>query len=212
MPCRILVLISGNGSNLQAIIDACAHGDISGDIVGVICNVPDAYGLVRAQKSGIPTTVLDHKAFADRSEFNHALLSAMNNYQPDLVVLAGFMRILSEEIVNQFLGRMINIHPSLLPKYPGLKTHQRALDAGDNIHGATVHFVTPELDGGPAIAQSQCAITANDTPESLAARVHVLEHALFPKVIAWYAADKLRLIDGKTHMDGQFTPCQLIQQ
>lgn len=209
MPCRILVLISGNGSNLQAIIDACAHGEISGEIIGVISNVPSAYGLERAKSAGIPCRVIDHKAFTQRADFDQALFDAMQAYQPDLVVLAGFMRILSEKIVTHYLGHMINIHPSLLPKYPGLNTHQRAIDAGDSNHGATVHFVTAELDGGPAIAQSQCTIRPNESVQSLAERVHALEHKLYPKVVAWYASGRLRLIEGKTYMDGQLKSCDL---
>ncbi|MBP8268861.1 MAG: phosphoribosylglycinamide formyltransferase, partial [Aeromonas sp.] len=146
---RILVLISGSGSNLQAILDGCAGGKIAGQVVGVISNKADAYGLVRAREAGVATAILAQQQFASREEYDAALLALMADYQPDLVVLAGFMRILSADLVRHFAGRMINIHPSLLPKYQGLHTHQRAIEAGDDEHGASVHFVTEELDGGP---------------------------------------------------------------
>ncbi len=152
---RILVLISGNGSNLQTILDGCAGGKIAGEVVGVISNKADAYGLVRAKEAGVATAILAQQQFVSREEYDAALLALMADYQPDLVVLAGFMRILSADLVRHFAGRMINIHPSLLPKYQGLHTHQRAIDAGDDEHGASVHFVTEELDGGPVILQAR---------------------------------------------------------
>jgi phosphoribosylglycinamide formyltransferase 1 len=202
MTCKLLVLISGNGSNLQAIIDACATQALDATLVGVISNVPGAFGLERASKAGIATTVVDHKRFASRAEFDAALLTTMQQFDADLVVLAGFMRILSAELVQAYAGRMLNIHPSLLPKYPGLHTHQRALDAHDAEHGCTVHFVTADLDGGPLIAQSRCSVLISDDAAKLAERVHPLEHALYPAVIALYAAGRLRYDAGHAILDG----------
>ncbi len=199
---KVLVLISGSGSNLQAILDAVARRELNAEIVGVISNMPDAYGLMRAQRRGVKTEVINHKLFASRDEFDAALLKSMQTYKADLVVLAGFMRILSNDIVNTFLGRMINIHPSLLPKYPGLHTHQRALDAGDSEHGCSLHFVTPELDGGPVIAQARCPIFAGDTAEQLAQRVHVLEHKLYPAVIQAFCTGRLHYNAGRTLLEG----------
>ena len=167
--CCVVVLISGNGNNLQALIDASSNSGYT--ISHVISNNPDAFGLERAQRCGIASTVLNHRDFGTRGEFDSALQQAIDDQNPDLVVLAGFMRILGPEIVKNFSGRMLNIHPSLLPKYPGINTHQRALDAGDREHGATVHFVTEELDGGPLIAQGKILVNANDTAQELAARV-----------------------------------------
>lgn len=201
MTCKLLVLISGNGSNLQAIIDACAAKTLGAEIVGVISNVPTAFGLERAKRAGIATAVVDHKAFASRADFDSAVLKTMQQFDVDLVVLAGFMRILSADLVNAYAGRMINIHPSLLPKYPGLHTHQRALEAGDTEHGCTIHFVTADLDGGPLIAQSRCPVLAGDDPATLAERVHPLEHTLYPAVIAWYASGRLRYQNGRAILD-----------
>lgn len=167
---RILVLISGSGSNLQAILDGCAGGKIAGQVVGVISNKADAYGLVRAREAGVATAILAQQQFASREEYDAALLALMADYQPDLVVLAGFMRILSADLVRHFAGRMINIHPSLLPKYQGLHTHQRAIEAGDDEHGASVHFVTEELDGGPVILQARVPIFEGDDADEVAAR------------------------------------------
>ena len=203
MTCKLLVLISGNGSNLQAIIDACAARAIGAEIVGVICNVPGAFGLERAKRAGIATAVVDHKAFASRAEFDAALLQTMQQFDADLVVLAGFMRILNAELVNAYAGRMLNIHPSLLPKYPGLHTHQRALDAGDAEHGCTIHFVTADLDGGPLIAQAVCPVLSDDDAARLAQRVHPLEHRLYPEVIAWYASGRLRYREGQAVLDSK---------
>ena len=197
---RIVALISGSGSNLQALIDSCEAGAIHGSIEHVISNRANAFGLERASNHGISTTTLEHGNFPDRQAFDHALLDTIEALKPDLVVLAGFMRILTSEFVQALHGKMINIHPSLLPKYQGLHTHQRAIDAKDSIHGVSVHYVTPELDGGPVIAQSQCPILSNDTAESLAARVLTLEHELYPQVVQWFCDDKLSL-----HADGTVT-------
>ncbi|GAD78311.1 phosphoribosylglycinamide formyltransferase [Vibrio ezurae] len=180
---NIVVLISGNGSNLQAIIDACIKGDIDGQVSAVISNRADAFGLQRAQQANIPTHVKSHTDFSDRESFDQAVMSIIDDYQPDIIVLAGYMRILTDGFVNHYLGKMVNIHPSLLPKYPGLHTHQRAIEAGDSEHGSSVHFVTPELDSGPIIEQSKVSIDAHDCPQSLLAKVQKAEHTLYPKVI-----------------------------
>ncbi|MDD9892977.1 MAG: phosphoribosylglycinamide formyltransferase [Gammaproteobacteria bacterium] len=193
---RIVVLISGNGRNLQAIIDACANNSINGDIVGVISNKADAYGLIRARQASIPTCIIPHQEFADRESFDAAIQDQIDLLDADLVVLAGFMRILTDDFVRHYLGRMINIHPSLLPKYPGLNTHQRALDAGDATHGATVHFVTPELDAGPTVLQHSLTINTDDTAESLAERVmEEIELALYPKAVALFCDNVVTLSD-----------------
>jgi phosphoribosylglycinamide formyltransferase-1 len=190
----LVILISGGGSNLQAIIDGAAS-DLPVEIKSVISNKADAYGLERARSAGIETRVLDHKGFADRDSYDQALGDLIEEYQPGLVVLAGFMRILTPALVNRFHGRMFNIHPSLLPKYRGLHTHKRALEAGDKVHGASVHFVTEELDGGPIILQAQVPIQEQDDPDTLAARVLKQEHAIYPLAIRMFAEGELRIQD-----------------
>ncbi len=200
---RILVLISGNGSNLQTIIDGCAGSKIAGQVVGVISNKADAYGLVRAKEAGVATAILAQQQFASREEYDTALLALMADYQPDLVVLAGFMRILSADLVRHFAGRMINIHPSLLPKYQGLHTHQRAIDAGDDEHGASVHFVTEELDGGPVILQARVPIFEGDDADEVAARVQVQEHSIYPLVVQWFCEGRLQMRAGSALLDGK---------
>jgi phosphoribosylglycinamide formyltransferase-1 len=199
---RIIVLISGNGSNLQAILDHCASGKIAGEVVGVISNKADAYGLVRAKDAGVATSILTQQQFSSREEYDTALLALMADYQPDLVVLAGFMRILSAQLVHHFAGRMLNIHPSLLPKYQGLHTHQRAIDAGDSEHGTSVHFVTEELDGGPVILQARVPIFAGDEAEEVAARVQAQEHSIYPLVVRWFCEGRLQMVDGAVQLDG----------
>ncbi|SDU13824.1 phosphoribosylglycinamide formyltransferase [Halopseudomonas salegens] len=189
MSCRIVVLISGSGSNLQALIDQL---DTPADIVGVIANRPQAYGLQRAAAAGIANECLDHQDYTSREAFDQALMARIDAYQPDLVVLAGFMRILTPELVSHYRGRMLNIHPSLLPRYKGLHTHQRALEAGDVEHGATIHFVTQELDGGPLVVQGRVSVLTNDNPETLAARVQLVEHQLYPLAVNWFAQGRLR--------------------
>ena len=191
----LVVLISGSGSNLQSIIDA-ATSDLPVEIKAVISNKAEAYGLERARSAAIETRVLNHKEFADRDSYDQALGDLIEEYQPGLVILAGFMRILTPALVNRFHGRMFNIHPSLLPKYRGLHTHQRALEAGDKIHGATVHFVTEELDGGPLIIQSQVPILDQDDPDTLAARVLKQEHTIYPQAIRMFAEGELRMEEG----------------
>lgn len=186
----IVVLISGSGSNLQSIIDA-SQQDLPVEIRAVISNKADAYGLTRAKLAGIPTAVLDHKGYPDRDSYDAALRDLIDGYAPELVVLAGFMRILSDDFVRHYEGRMMNIHPSLLPKYRGLNTHARAIEAGDREAGCTVHFVTPELDAGPAILQARVPIEEGDTAESLAARVLEQEHRIYPEAIRKFAEGEL---------------------
>ena len=191
-PIRLVVLISGNGSNLQAIIDNIANQNLPAQIVAVISNKADAYGLERAKKAGIEQHVLSHKGFSDRQQYDLALKNLIDGYQPDLIILAGFMRILSNEFVEHYLHKMMNIHPSLLPKYKGLNTHQRVIDAGDKEHGCSVHFVTPELDDGPVILQAKVKIEDNDTAETLAERVHQQEHLIYPEAIRLFAENKIK--------------------
>lgn len=207
--CCVVVLISGNGNNLQALIDASSNSGYT--ISHVISNNPDAFGLERAQRCGIASTVLNHRDFGTRGEFDSALQQAIDDQNPDLVVLAGFMRILGPEFVKNFSGRMLNIHPSLLPKYPGINTHQRVLDAGDREHGATVHFVTEELDGGPLIAQGRILVNANDTAQELAARVLIREQQLYPTVVTWFASGRLSLQQDRAVMDGAALPREGLQ-
>ncbi len=190
---RLVVLISGRGSNLQAILDVCQTGCLNAEVVAVISNRPDASGLQYAAAAGIPYQVIDHTGFADRVTFDQALAQCIGRYMPDLVLLAGFMRVLTPGFVAQFTGRLLNIHPSLLPAFPGLHTHQRALDAGVTQHGVSVHFVTPELDGGPVIAQSIVPVLPEDDEAQLAARVLVAEHQLYPVVVQWLVAGRLSL-------------------
>jgi len=207
-PCRIVVLISGNGSNLQAIIDAIANNQISAKIVAVISNKAGAYGLVRATKANIATQVLSASDFSDRQQYDQALMACVDAYHPDLIVLAGFMRILSDDFVHHYLGKMFNIHPSLLPKYKGLDTHRRVLASGDKEHGATVHFVIPALDSGPIILQGKMPVLATDTEQQLAERVHEIEHRIYPQAIGWFAEGRLILSDNQVLMDHHPIPPQ----
>jgi phosphoribosylglycinamide formyltransferase-1 len=193
---KIVVLISGSGSNLQSFIDACEERRVDGKIMAVISNRPGVKGLDRAAAANIPNIVVDHRAFESREEFDQYLAEIINGFTPDLIVLAGFMRILTGGFVNQFVGKLINIHPSLLPSYPGLNTHQRAIEAGDSVAGATVHFVTPELDGGPAILQAQVPILSTDSSAELAARVLVEEHKIYPLVAQWYCQGRIIMNNG----------------
>ena len=188
---RLLVLISGSGSNLQAIIDACANGKLHAEVVAVISNRPGVRGLQRAEQAGINAELLDHKGFDSREDFDAALIERIDKHQPELVILAGFMRILTPAFVRHYAGRMLNIHPSLLPKYQGLNTHQRALDAGDAEHGVSVHYVTEELDGGPVVLQAAVPVLPGDDAASLAARVQIEEHKIYPAVIQWIAEGRL---------------------
>lgn len=201
-----MVLISGSGTNLQALIDDFAGQPDAASIVGVISNKSDAYGLQRAAAAGIATRTLSHRDFADRAAFDQALQLEIDAFNPDLVLLAGFMRILTADFVKHYRGRMLNIHPSLLPKHKGLQTHQRALDAGDLEHGATIHFVTEELDGGPLILQSRIKIIPGDDADSLAAQVQQQEYRLFPLVTRWFVAGRLHLNEDRASLDGSPIP------
>jgi len=204
--CRVAVLISGAGSNLQALIDGQANGSLPIEIVTVISNKPDALGLERAQKARIACEALSHQDFDSRESFDHALANTIDQHHPDLIVLAGFMRILTPEFVRHYQGRMLNIHPSLLPKYPGLHTHQRVLDAGDSIHGVTVHFVTEELDGGPPIIQAIIPVFDDDTEETLMARIQTQEHSIYPTAVGWFATQRLQISNGKALLDNEELP------
>jgi phosphoribosylglycinamide formyltransferase-1 len=204
--CNVVVLISGSGSNLQALIDSIANDGNPARIAAVISNRADAYGLTRAQNAGIQTLVLDHKQFDGREAFDAALIEAIDGFAPQLVVLAGFMRILTGDFVRHYEGRLLNIHPSLLPKHKGLHTHQRALEAGDSEHGCSVHFVTEELDGGPLVVQAVVPVESGDTPESLAQRVHSQEHHIYPLAMRWFAEGRLRLGATGAQLDGKDLP------
>ena len=206
---RAVVLISGSGSNLQAFIDQIQSGDLPIDIGLVISNNADAFGLERANKAGIKTSAIDHRQFDSRLEFDLALMREIDAAQPDIVILAGFMRILTEDFVNHYRNRLINIHPSLLPKYPGTNTHQRALDASDQWHGASIHFVVPEVDAGPVILQGRLNINADDTSDSLQQRIHKIEHVLYPLAVKWFAENRLSIDIDKVLLDGETSAEQL---
>nr|WP_086941225.1 phosphoribosylglycinamide formyltransferase [Thaumasiovibrio occultus] len=204
---KIVVLISGHGSNLQAILDATSQGKITNSqVVAVFSNKADAYGLERARLAGVDAISVQQSDFADRDAFDAALADQIDAYAPDLIILAGYMRILSSAFVQRFLGRMINIHPSLLPKYPGLNTHQRALDAGDSEHGTSVHFVTEELDGGPVILQAKVPIFDNDDASDIQDRVQEQEHRIFPLVADWFVKERLRFQDNHAWLDSTRLP------
>ena len=201
--CQIAILISGSGTNLQSFIDHVADGDLDADICLVFSNKPDAFGLQRASEAGIPTKCIEHTAFDDRESFDRAVAAELDAVGPDLVVLAGFMRILSPWFVQHYEGRVINIHPALLPKYPGLDTHARAIAAGDAHHGSTVHFVTEELDGGPCIVAGRLAIRPGESPDALQKRVQSIEHRIYPLAAQWFAEGRLAFVNGNAHLDGK---------
>ena len=203
---RIVILISGSGSNMLAIAEQVANKSPDADIAAVISNVPDVAGLQKARDRDIHTAVVNHKEFATREEFDVALMREIDAYQPDLVVLAGFMRILTADFVRRYEGRMINIHPSLLPKYQGLNTHQRALDAGDSSHGVTVHFVTEVLDDGPNIIQATVAIEENDDADTLRQKVQTQEHIIYPIAVKWFVEGRLKMDQGKAWLDNVALP------
>ena len=197
---RVVVLISGQGRNLQALIEAQQKNILGATIAAVISNRADAQGLERARVANIPIAVVPHVAYTERAEFDEALAQAIEHYAPDIIVMAGFMRVVGTDFIHRFRGRMLNIHPSLLPKYPGLKTHQCALEAGDAEHGATVHFVTEELDGGPALIQGRLSVLAQDTVETLAERVmQEIEMKIYPQAVAWLARGQIHW--GQTPMN-----------
>ncbi|WP_426357837.1 phosphoribosylglycinamide formyltransferase [Pseudocolwellia sp. HL-MZ19] len=202
MTSRIVVLISGSGTNLQAIIDACKADGYPGEVVGVVSNIPTAYGLTRAQDANIETSTLSHKDFDSREAYDQSLITVIDQYKPDVIVLAGFMRILTPAFVQHFQGKLLNIHPSLLPKYQGLNTHQRAIDAGDTEHGVSVHYVTEELDGGPVILQAKVPIFDGDTAEDLASRIHEQEHRIYPLVVKWCCLKRVVMQGEKALFDG----------
>ena len=202
--CSVVVLISGNGSNLQALIDASVHANFK--IAAVISNHPDAYGLERARRDDIPALTVNHRDFENRAQFDQALMDQIDPFHPDLLVLAGFMRILGPRFVQHYQGRILNIHPSLLPRYPGTNTHQRVLDAGDQEHGVSVHFVTEDLDGGPLVAHARVEVRTDDTATSLAQRVHTREHIIYPHVVSWFAAGRLTMRDNKAWLDDEPLP------
>ena len=207
-PFKLVILISGSGSNLQALIDAIACGQLDVQIVGVISNRSSAAGLARAKCSNIPTRIIDHNHFDDRHKYDNRLAETVKSYSPDLVVLAGFMRILGPRFVDRFIGKLINIHPSLLPRHPGLNTHQRALDAGDLETGATVHFVTSELDGGPAIVQASVPIKTKDCADTIAKRVLKIEHIIVPIATRWLAEGRVEMRGKNAIFDGiALPPC-----
>jgi phosphoribosylglycinamide formyltransferase-1 len=205
---RLVVLVSGGGSNLQSFIDACAEGSLNAQVAAVISNKAGVGGLDRAAQVGIPNIAIDHRAFDSREDFDKNLSELIDSFAPDLVVLAGFMRILTPDFVNHFLGKLINIHPSLLPAYPGLHTHQRAIDAGDSEAGATVHFVTPELDGGPSVLQARVPVLADDSAESLASRVLGFEHKIYTAAVQWFCQGRLCMENGNAILDGKSLPEQ----
>jgi phosphoribosylglycinamide formyltransferase 1 len=200
---RIVILISGRGSNMEALVQRCRAEQWPGTIAAVISNRPAAVGLAFAQANGIATAVVDHKSYEHRQAFDDALAACIDGFAADLVVLAGFMRVLGEAFVRRYEGRLLNIHPSLLPAFPGLHTHQRALDAGCAVAGATVHFVTPELDHGPIVMQSAVPVLTDDTAASLGARVLATEHQIYPQAVRWFLEDRLVVTQGRVRqLDG----------
>jgi phosphoribosylglycinamide formyltransferase-1 len=204
-PLKLAVLISGNGTNLQALIDAIADG-LPAEICAVISNEENAYGLERAKREEIPTEIIPKTSVANKNDYDQLLCKTIEQYQPELIILAGFMRILSADFVAHFKNRIINIHPSLLPKYPGVHTHEQVLAAGDKIHGATVHVVTSKLDSGPIVMYATVPVSPNDDAHSLKNKVHTLEHKLYPETIRLYAAGQLKFQDDQVLLDGDILP------
>lgn len=198
---NIVVLISGNGSNLQAVIDACRANKITGNVVTVLSNKADAYGLERAKLANIPAYFVDPTLYNDRADYDKALIEKIDTYQPDIVVLAGFMRILSPDFVTHYQHKLLNIHPSLLPKYPGLHTHRQVLANKDSFHGVTVHFVTEKLDGGPMIIQARIPVLPDDTEQSLQARIQTEEYRIYPLAISWLADERLKMKNNQAFLD-----------
>ena len=211
MACRTVILISGSGTNLQSFIDKVAAGELDLELGLVFSNRPDAFGLERAKKAGIPTACIEHGDFEDRESFDRAVAAVIDEYGPDLIVLAGFMRILSPWFVQHYEGKILNIHPALLPKYPGLNTHQRALDAGDEWHGSTVHFVTEELDGGPRILAGRLHVDPSETAGELQRRVQAVEHQIYPQAAEMVGTGRVRFEDGKSIIDSEVAPEPIVQ-
>ena len=197
----VVILISGRGSNMESLLDAVAAGSLNVRVAAVLSNRPDAKGLQTATAKDVPTRIVDHRNFAGREAFDAAMIEAIDAFSPDLVVLAGFMRILTDGFVQHYAGRLINIHPSLLPAFPGLHTHRRALEEGVRVHGCTVHFVTPELDHGPIIVQAAVPVLDGDDEVRLATRVLEQEHQIYPLAVSWFAEGRLHLVDGRVRFD-----------
>ncbi len=200
--CKTAVLISGSGTNLQAFIDRVADGSLDIDIVVVFSNKPDAYGLTRATQAGISTACIEHGDYETRELFDRAVARELDTHNPDLIILAGFMRILSPWFVQHYEGKVLNVHPALLPLYPGLNTHQRVLDAGDTHHGSTVHFVTEELDGGPRIVAGRLAVKPGESAKELQHRVQAAEHQVYPQAAQWFGEGRVEFRDGQAYFDG----------
>ena len=196
---------------MQAFIDAVQGGDLNLELAVVFSNNPDAYGLERAEQAGIPTACIQHADFPDRESFDHAVIAELDRFEPDLLILAGFMRILSPAFVAHYTGKILNIHPALLPLYPGLNTHQRVLDAGDQWHGSTVHFVTEELDGGPRILQGRLAVVPGETADELATRVQTVEHQIYPQAASWVGSGKVTFMHGQAWVDDELSEEPIIQ-
>ena len=208
---KTAILSSGSVTNLQAFIDRVATGALDIELSVVLSNKADAFGLERAKKAGIPTVCIAHEQFRDRASFDHAMAEKLDEWQPDLLVLAGFMRILSAGFVERYAGKILNVHPALLPAYPGLNTHQRVLDAGDKWHGSTVHFVTEELDGGPRILQGRLPVLAGESAAELEKRVQTVEHQIYPEAAGWVGEGRVEYRNGKTWIDGVSTDEPIIQ-
>jgi phosphoribosylglycinamide formyltransferase-1 len=211
MTCRTAILISGSGTNLQAFIDAVVAGSLDLDLCVVFSNRPDAYGLERARQAGIPTACIEHGDFPDRVSFDRAVIAQLDRFEPELLILAGFMRILSPEFVEHYEGKVLNIHPALLPKYPGLDTHQRALDAGEDWHGSTVHFVTEELDGGPRILQGRLRVNPDESADELQTRVQAIEHQIYPEAAGLVGSGRVVFRDGRSWVDGEVAEKPLLR-
>lgn len=203
---RLVVLVSGNGSNLQAILDACEQGRIDARVAAVFSNKASAFGLERARQAGIAAHALSAVDYESREAFDRQLIARIDDYAPDLVVLAGYMRILSPAFVARYHDRLLNIHPSLLPKYPGLHTHRQAIANGDSEHGTSVHFVTDQLDGGPVILQAKVPVFSDDSEEDVIARVQQQEYAIYPLVISWFVDGRLVMRDNAAWLDGAKLP------
>lgn len=211
MSIRIVVLASGNGSNLQTILDRSQQGELAADVAAVFSDVAGAYALQRAANEGVPAICVDPQEYSDAAHYDAALCRQIRNFEPDLIVLAGYMRILSKRFVNHWPNRIMNIHPSLLPSYKGLNTHQRVLDAGDSIHGATVHFVTPQLDAGPTIIQAEIEVHSGDTARDLQNRVHRIEYVIYPIAIQWFAENRISVVGSKVLLDGRVSDQQYLR-
>jgi len=203
MACRTAILVSGSGTNLQAFIDAVEAGSLELDLCVVFSNKPNAFGLERAEKAGIPTACIQHGDFPDRESFDRAVIAELDRWDPELLILAGFMRILSPAFVSHYEGKILNIHPALLPKYPGLNTHQRVLDASDEWHGSTVHFVTEELDGGPRILQGRLPVDPEESADELQHRVQAIEHQIYPEAAGLVGSGRVVFKDGQAWIDGE---------